>query len=140
VYAGYDRLLNSPDPAVRQRAAADWCAWEDAVIAHETFGRAGQYAAHAGMAAMVRIIVHYARHNAWLPDGQLRRDVHKLAGIPAVVVHGRRDLSCPLLHAWELVRAWPDAELVIIEDSGHTGSQAMADALGAAVERFSPSV
>jgi proline iminopeptidase len=39
----------------------------------------------------------------------------KLAGIPAVIVHGRRDLSCPLLHAWELARAWPDAELVIVE-------------------------
>ena len=140
LYAGYERLLNSPDPAVRQQAAADWCAWEDAVIAHETLGRPGQYSDHPGVAAMVRIIVHYARHRAWLADGQLLRDVHKLAGIPAVIVHGRRDLSCPLLHAWELAGAWSDAELVVIEDSGHTGSQGMVDALGEAVERFSPSV
>ncbi|MFC0541154.1 prolyl aminopeptidase [Kutzneria chonburiensis] len=138
VVDGYWRLVNSPDPVVREQAAADWCAWEDAVIAHETLGRPGQYSDHAGMLAMVRIIVHYARHGAWLADGQLLRDVSKLAGIPAVIVHGRRDLSCPLLHAWDLARAWPDASLVIVEDSGHTGSQAMADAIAAAVERFSP--
>ncbi|GAA3434764.1 prolyl aminopeptidase [Kutzneria kofuensis] len=136
--AGYEQLLTSPDPAVREKAAADWCAWEDAVIAHETLGRPGQYGGHDGVLAMVRIIVHYARHNAFLEDGQLLRDVHRLAGIPAVVVHGRRDLSCPLLYPWELVRAWPSADLVIVEDSGHTGSPAMGEAIGAAVERFSP--
>jgi proline iminopeptidase len=138
ILAGYSRLLANPDPAVRARAAADWCAWEDAIIAHETLGRPGQYGSHDGVPAMVRIIVHYARHRAWLADGQLLRDVERLAGIPAVVVHGRRDLSCPLVYPWELVRAWPAAELVIVEDSGHTGSPAMGEAVGAAVERFSP--
>ena len=140
VLDGYWRLLSSADSAVREQAAADWCDWEDAVIAHETLGRPGQYSDHAGMLAMVRIIVHYARHGAWLADGQLLRDAPKLAGIPAVIVHGRRDLSCPVLHAWELARAWPDASLVIVEDSGHTGSPALVEALAAAVERFSPSV
>jgi proline iminopeptidase len=140
VLAGYERLLASPVPAVREQATADWCAWEDAVIAHETLGRPGQYGNHAGVLAMVRIIVHYARRRAWLADGQLLRDADKLAGVPGVVVSGRRDLSCPLLFAWELVRAWPEAELKIIEDSGHTGSPALAEALGEAVEKFSPPV
>jgi proline iminopeptidase len=138
--AGYERLLTDPDPAVREQAAADWCAWEDAIIAHETLGRPGQYGRHRDLVGMVRIIVHYARHRAWLADGQLLRDAHRLAGIPGVVVHGRRDLSCPLLYGWELVRAWPGAELKIIEDSGHTGSPAMGEAIGEAVERFSPPV
>lgn len=140
VLAGYEQLLASPDPEVRARAAADWCAWEDAVIAHETLGKPGQYGNHRGVQAMVRIIVHYARHQAWLADRQLLRDVDRLAGIPGVVVHGRRDISCPLVYPWELVRAWPEAELVIVEDSGHTGSPAMGEAIGAAVEKFTPPV
>lgn len=134
----YRRLMEHPDPTVRERAAQDWCAWEDAVIAHETRGAPGQYSAKpdAARLAFVRICTHYFAHAAWLDDGRLLRDAHRLAGIPGVLVHGRLDLSAPLRTAWELARAWPGAELRIIEDSGHTGSPAMADAVREAVDRF----
>jgi proline iminopeptidase len=46
------------------------------------------------------------------------------------------DLSAPLVSAWELARAWPDAELTVIDDSGHTGSPAMAAAVRQAISRF----
>jgi proline iminopeptidase len=73
-----------------------------------------------------------------LPDGQLLRDAHRLKGIPGFLIHGRLDLSAPLLTAWELAQAWPDAELVIVEDSGHTGSPAMRTAITDAVAKFVP--
>jgi proline iminopeptidase len=131
----YRRLLESPDPAVREQAAQDWCAWEDAVIAHETLGTPGQYSSKPGAAKLtfVRICTHYFAHNAWLDDGQLLRNAHRLATIPGVLIHGRLDLSGPLLTAWELAQAWPAAELKIIDDSGHTGSPAMAEAITAAI-------
>lgn len=44
-------------------------------------------------------------------------------------MHGRVDLGSPLGTAWELAQAWPDAELVVIDDSGHTGSETMKDAI-----------
>jgi proline iminopeptidase len=53
-----------------------------------------------------------------------------------VLIHGRLDLSGPLLTAWELAKVWPDAELRIIEDSGHTGSPAMGSAVIDAITRF----
>lgn len=136
----YRRLMEHPDAAVRERAAQDWCAWEDAAIAHEALGKPGQYSAKidAGRLAFVRICTHYFAHAAWLEDGQLLRDAHRLAGIPGVLIHGRLDLSAPVRTAWELAQAWPGAELRIIEDSGHTGSPAMAAAIGDAVERFTP--
>ena len=68
--------------------------------------------------------------------GHLLREAHLLAGIPGVIIHGRLDLGSPLSTAWELARAWPDAELVVVGDSGHTGSDAMRDAALAATERF----
>ncbi|TDQ54469.1 prolyl aminopeptidase [Actinorugispora endophytica] len=136
--AAYNRLLNSPDEAVRARAARDWCAWEDAVIAHETTGAPGRYSDRPddAMAAFTRICAHYFANRAWLDDGRLLRDAHRLAGIPAVLVHGRLDLSSPLRTAWELAKAWPDAELRVIDDSGHTGGPAMRDAVLEAVARF----
>ncbi|WP_051132949.1 prolyl aminopeptidase [Nocardia paucivorans] len=134
----YRQLMEDPDPLVRERAAREWCRWEDAVIAHESLGAPGQYSAKpdADLMAFVRICTHYFAHAAWLEDGRLLRDAHRLAGIPGVLVHGKLDLSAPLRTAWELARAWPDAELVVVEDSGHTGSPAMRSAVLEAVARF----
>lgn len=136
----YRQLMENPDTAIRDQAADDWCAWEDAVIAHETLGSPGQYSAkeHAAKVAMVRICTHYFAHGAWLDDGQLLRDAHRLNGIPGVLIHGSLDLSAPPLTAWELSQAWPDAELIFIDDSGHTGSPAMGTAVREAIARFDP--
>jgi proline iminopeptidase len=108
------------------------------VIAHATLGSPGQYSAKpdAAKLAFVRICTHYFAHAAWLEYGQLLRNAHRLKGIPGVLIHGRLDLSAPLLTAWELAQAWPDAELKIIEDSGHTGSPAMGTAIADAIARF----
>ncbi len=136
--AAYNRLLNSPDEGIRTKAARDWCAWEDAVIAHETLGSPVLYGDKPddALMAFVRICAHYFANDAWLEDGQLLRDAHRLAGIPAVLIHGRLDLAGPLKTAWELAKVWPDAELKVIDDSGHTGSPAMRDAILEATERF----
>ncbi|MEV2220936.1 prolyl aminopeptidase [Nocardia vinacea] len=139
--AAYNRLINSPDAAVRTKAARDWCAWEDAIIAHENLGNPGQYSAKPddAMLAMVRICTHYFANAAWLDDGVLLREAYKLAGIPAVLIHGRLDLAGPLYTAWQLARDWPSAELRVIEDSGHTGSPAMRNAILEALARFGSS-
>ncbi|WP_051790924.1 prolyl aminopeptidase [Amycolatopsis jejuensis] len=138
--AGYAQLLASPDRAVRLRAAHAWGAWEDAVISHETLGRPGQYSDRPddNLVAFARLCAHYYGHHAWLDDGRLLREIHRLHGIPAVLIHGRHDLGAPLRAAWQLAQAWPDAELIVIDDSGHTGSPAMGEAVRAAIARFSP--
>ena len=66
----------------------------------------------------------------------LIREAGRLAGIPGILIHGRVDLGGPVITAWELARAWPGAELIVIGDSGHTGSTAMQDALDAAGTRL----
>ncbi len=134
----YRQLMEHPDADVRSQAAREWCRWEDAAIAHEVQGSPGQYGARpdAAKLAFVRICTHYFANHGWLDDGQLLREAGRLAGIPGLLVHGRLDLSAPLLSAWELARAWPDAELTVIDDSGHTGSPATAAAVRQAISRF----
>jgi proline iminopeptidase len=138
VVAGYTRLMESSDSGERERAARSWLAWEDAVISLEPNGTPNAYSDRPPDAqlALVRICSHYLSHGAWLGEGQLLRDAHRLAGIPGVVIHGRLDLGSPLATAWELTHAWRDAELVVVGDSGHTGSDAMRQAALAATERF----
>jgi proline iminopeptidase len=134
----YARLMEYPDPAVRARTAAQWLAWEDAVISMEHNGRPGAYSDRPDDAkiAFVRICAHYAANCDFLEDGILIREAGRLAGIPAILIHGRADIGAPILVPWQLARSWPGAELIVIEDSGHTGSATMRTALQAASDRL----
>ncbi|AXK36233.1 prolyl aminopeptidase [Streptomyces armeniacus] len=136
--AAYARLMADPDPEVRTKAANDWCAWEDAVISLEPNSPPTPYTGRPSPArlALVRIASHYFAHGAWLDEGSLLRDAGRLAGIPGVLIHGRFDLGGPLSTAWELARAWPDAELQVVSDSGHLGSDEMRARERAALDRF----
>ena len=138
VVAGYARLMASSDIGIRERATQAWLAWEDAVISLEPNGTPNAYSDRppAAQIALVRICTHYFSHGAWLEEEQLLRDAHRLVGIPGIVIHGRLDLGSPVATAWELTHAWPDAELAVIGDSGHTGSDTMRAAALAATERL----
>ncbi|MGH2533818.1 MAG: prolyl aminopeptidase [Thermomicrobiales bacterium] len=137
--AAYSRLLNDPDPAVREQAAKDWCTWEGV---HVSLMRPDQrssarYDDPVFRMAFARLVTHYWAHAAWLEEGVLLREATKLAGIPGVLVHGRLDVSGPPDIAWELARRWPESELVLIEDAGHwSGHPGMTEALIAATDRF----
>jgi proline iminopeptidase len=139
ILAGYATLMADPDPEVRRRAAVNWVTWEDAVIGHESNGKPDSYSDQPldDLLTMVRICAHYFSNNMFLDDDIVLREAHKLAGIPAVLIHGRLDLSSPLDTAWQLTKVWPEAELVVVDDAGHTGSPAMSGAIRAALERFS---
>jgi proline iminopeptidase len=136
----YSRLLHDPDPAVREQAAKDWCAWEDVHVS--LFKRpnrkpGSRYDDPAFRMAFARLVTHYWRHAAWLEDGILLREAGRLSGTPGVLVHGRLDVSGPPDIAWDLAQRWPDSELVLIEDAGHwSGHPGMTNALIVATDRF----
>jgi proline iminopeptidase len=132
----YYRLLNDPDPAVRDKAARDWCDWEDAVVSLEPgYEPNPRYEDPRFRMAFARIVTHYFHHHAWLEDGILLRDASRLAGIPGVLVHGQLDLGSPAITAWELAQAWDGAELHLV-GTGHTGGEEMEDHLVAATNGF----
>ncbi|MGP3957360.1 prolyl aminopeptidase [Nonomuraea sp. 3N208] len=136
--AAYSRLLADPDPAVREKAARDWVIWEDTVISLETNGKPNAYSDRPAEAvmAMTRICSHYFSNGAWLEEGVLLREAGRLAGIPGVLIHGRLDLGGPVDTAWHLAQEWPDARLVVVDDSGHTGSETMRKEIFAALDAF----
>ncbi|MGW0804116.1 prolyl aminopeptidase [Nonomuraea sp. NPDC002799] len=136
--AAYARLVVDPDPQVREQATHDWLAWEDAVISLEVNGKPNAYSdrPHDARLALVRMCAHYFSNAAWLEEGVLLREAGRLAGIPGVLIHGRFDLGGPLHTAWQLAQAWPDAKLVVVDDSGHTGSKTFAAEIRAALDGF----
>ncbi|MGA8114911.1 MAG: prolyl aminopeptidase [Actinocatenispora sp.] len=133
----YSRLLHDPDPDVRERAARDWCAWEDTHVSIAAGHRHDRrYDDPAFRMAFARLVTHYWRHAAWLPDGALLRDAATLTGIPGVLVNGRLDVSGPPDIAWHLTREWPDAESTLVGDASHGAGPGVSDILVATTDRF----
>ena len=135
--AAYDRLLNGDaDPVVRERAARDWCDWEDTIVSLEDGWTPDErYADPAFRVTFARLCAHYFAHAAWLEDGQLLRDAGRLAGIPGVLIHGRLDLGSPPDVPWLLHRAWPGSELHLVR-TGHRGGDEMTERMLGALNRF----
>lgn len=120
--SAYYRRLTSDDEAVRTAAARAWSVWEGST----SFLRENEdYVAHTGeeafAVAFARIECHYFVHGGFLEhDDQLLRNVDRIRAIPGVIVQGRHDVVCPLRSAWDLHRAWPEADLRIVADAGHS--------------------
>ncbi|MDQ1559579.1 MAG: proline iminopeptidase [Pyrinomonadaceae bacterium] len=135
----FHRRLTSDDEAVRLEAARAWSVWEGSTSKLypdedfiEHFGDP-QFAL-----AFARIECHYFMNNAFFDtDNYLIENVGKIRHIPAVIVQGRYDVVCPLMSAWELHRAWPEADLRIIPDAGHSALEpGTRSALVEATDRF----
>ncbi|SCL32287.1 proline iminopeptidase [Micromonospora rhizosphaerae] len=135
--AAYARLLNDPDPEVRDRAARDWCDWEDVHVSLAGGHRPSpRYADPVFRMCFARLATHYFSNGGFMPDGALLRDAGKLAGIPGVLVQGRLDVSGPPDIAWQLTQGWPDAHLVIVESGGHGTGHGMTEEVVAALDGF----
>jgi proline iminopeptidase len=134
--AAYLRLLRDPDPAVHERAARDWCAWDDRMMRAPGEPPARRYDDPRFRLCSARLVTHYWSQGHFLADGALARDAARLARIPGVLVRGALDLGHPIDLFWALARGWPESELVIVDDEGHRGGRATDAALVRATDRF----
>jgi len=117
----YHRRLNSDDERVRLAAAKAWSLFEGSVSQLvPTDEVAGIFSGDKLAVAMAQIEVHYFVNHCFMEEGQLMRDVEKIRHIPAVIVNGRYDALCPASNAFELAAVWPEADLRITPDAGHS--------------------
>ena len=141
----FHRRLTGTDPKARIEAARAWARWEG-----ETLSIKGPVTAPPRfneddfVDAFARIECHYFVNRGFFEsdDWLLKQCAEKLKGIPGVIVHGRYDVVTPLSTAWALSKAWPDAQLNIVPDAGHSSMEPgiinkLLDATDAFAERFS---
>ncbi|MEE2632305.1 MAG: prolyl aminopeptidase [Candidatus Neomarinimicrobiota bacterium] len=118
----YYNLLIGKDSSKKIEAAKAWSTWEGStvrLIQDKDF--IGDFSDEKFAEAFARIESHYFMNNAWFnSDNHLIENVDKIRHIPAVIIHGRYDVICPVENAWELHQAWPESELHIIPDAGHS--------------------
>ncbi|MEY2152626.1 MULTISPECIES: prolyl aminopeptidase [Rhodanobacter] len=120
--SAYHRRLTSDDPAVRVAAARAWSVWEGSTsYLYQDPASIGSHDEDAFALAFARIECHYFVNGGFFEQAdQLLRNVDRIRKIPAVIVQGRYDVVCPLRSAWDLHRAWPEADLRIVQDAGHS--------------------
>lgn len=131
----YAQLMTHPDLAVRDAASRAWVEWEGHHVSIGTAGvvRNRRWDDDEYRRVFATLVTHYWAHSGFLAPPILDR-MDRLVGVPATLIHGRRDVSCPAVVAWRLHRAWPGSELIIDEGEGH-GGDAMVEAWGAANTR-----
>jgi proline iminopeptidase len=130
--AAFNRRLMGDNRAERIAAARAWSRWEG-----ETISLAGPQALperfHEDrfVEAFARLESHYFVNHGFFPsDGWLLTQVDRFRHIPCKIIHGRYDVCTPLASAWALKRAWPEAELEIVGDAGHSSLEpGIVDAL-----------
>ena len=137
--AAYYKRLTSPDVKIRQAAARAWSVWEASTSKliqdsnlMESFGE-DDFAD-----AFARIECHYFINRGFFdPENQLIQNVDSIRHIPGVIVQGRYDVVCPMISAWDLHQAWPESELIVVSDAGHSATEpGIIDALVDATDRF----
>jgi proline iminopeptidase len=135
----YYKRLTSADAEVLRAASKAWSIWEGAT---SFLNLNPQYVAKFQeddyAAAFARIECHYFVNRGFMrTDNQLIEDVQRIRHIPAVIVQGRYDVVCPMKSAWDLHRAWPEADLKIVPDAGHSAfEQGNLHELVSATDRF----
>lgn len=134
----YRKRLTGDDKDIQIEAAKAWSVWEGETITLMPNSDLTTHFSDGHFAlAFARIENHFFAHSGWLEEGQLLKNAHKLKGIPGAIIHGRYDMPCPAKYAYELHKAWPDAEFHLIEGAGHAFDEpCILDKLIRATERF----
>lgn len=138
VRAYYSRLT-SDDESVRMEAAQAWSNWEASALKLIPDQKLiDDFNEPEKAMALARIECHYFINNCFFEtDNYLLDHVDRIQNIPGVIVHGRYDIICPCVSAWDLHRAWPKAELKMIPDAGHSVfERGITDALITATDSF----
>lgn len=120
----HHRRLTGGDEVARMRSAEAWSVWEGRTATLVPKKEVVDFFSDPHVAlSLARIEAHYFVNHIFLKPNQILRDAYKLSNIPGVIVHGRYDVVCPIENAWDLHQAWPEAQLEIIPDAGHSASE-----------------
>lgn len=123
--------LTGADELAQRRAAREWTAWSSQVALAEDFDP-GELTEHVSTAAVnqARLELHYAVNRYFIEENAILDGAGRIPSVPTIIVHGRRDLVCPLESSWRLHRHLPGSELWVLPRAGHIAAgDEMVDAL-----------
>jgi proline iminopeptidase len=138
ILSAYIKLFQGKDEGRRMEAIRIWANYESSCSVLRPDLEPSQVVVDERHRIGMSVIeAHYFKNNLFTPDDQLLRNIDRIRSIPAVIVHGRYDMICPIVTADELHHAWPEAEYKVIPDAGHSSLEpGILSALIDATEKF----
>lgn len=137
ILSAYLDRISSEDPSISVPAARTWNAYEASIMTLPPPEPPSSAPSDATLLARARVQLHYLINQCFLDDTPLLDEVDKFRHIPATIIQGRYDMVCPVGTAYDLHRAWPEAEFKIVPAAGHAAFEpGIAAALIEATERF----
>jgi proline iminopeptidase len=119
----FQQTLHGADELAQRRAARAWAMWGGQVALGDAFtASVAESHVPAHVLQQARLEVHYGINRYFIDENQILRDCHLIPPMPLILLHGRRDLMCPLESAFSLRQALPFAELRVLPNAGHIAS------------------
>ena len=137
--AAYYKRLTSTQKKIRIEAAKAWSIWEAST---SKLFQSKNYLHHfedSSIAeAFARIECHYFINKGFFSsDEWILENCNIIKNLPIVIIQGRYDIVCPMISAWELKRALPNADFEIIQNAGHSMTEeGIAKSLMKYTEKF----
>jgi proline iminopeptidase len=138
ILKAYYKILTNGDDITKMAAARAWAKWEASCSTLEPCKQIINNFTKPHLAiAMAKIATHFFLKDPAILKSKILENMHKIAHIPGIIVHGRYDLVCPVENAFLLANTWKNVTLNIIRDAGHSGFEpAIVDALVHATQNF----
>ena len=138
--SAYAQRLFDPNPEVHLPFSRAWGHYEGScsnLLASNAALSAAHLESNNVALSLARLECHYMRHGAFLPEGELLRQLPRISHLPCTIVQGRYDMVCPIVTADELHKNWPGAHYVVVPDAGHSAWEpGISAALVAACEQM----
>ncbi|WP_428241241.1 prolyl aminopeptidase [Gynuella sp.] len=117
----YYQLLSGTNELKRMGAAKSWTGWEGHCLTLTPDPKTQTSFSDPSFAlGMASIGIHFMRHGCFLQENQILDNMDRIKHLPAIIIHGRYDMVCPLDNAYDLYRRWPEAELDVVREAGHS--------------------
>jgi proline iminopeptidase len=137
--SAYYKRLTSDDLEIRKPAAKAWSVWEASTSRLQIDpDLQSRFEEDDFAEAFARIECHYFMNRGFFEeDDQLLRNCDRIRHLPTVIVQGRYDVVCPMASAWDLHKALPNADFIVVPDAGHSMQEpGILSALVDATDRF----
>lgn len=120
--AGYQQLLASDNELAVAAASKAWFVWEERLssIEHHHIDKSHISDPHQAT-CMAAISVHFFTQFSETSTNYLLEQLHRIAHLPAILIHGRYDMVCQLDIAYQIAQRWQNAQLQILPCAGHSG-------------------
>ncbi|MBV9080177.1 MAG: prolyl aminopeptidase [Elusimicrobia bacterium] len=120
----YRRQMASKNRAVRRKFCYEWSRYEMSLVAlkapDET--QLSEMMTEYSFESLAILESHYIARNGFFPPNFILKNAGKLAGMPVAIVHGRYDLICRPVEAWQLHKKIPGSRLHFVV-GGHAASE-----------------